>query len=420
MINYSKPRGTIDLYNKEMNDFKLLENFLLSTTKRYGFQQIKTPVFEFAELFMKSAGESSDLVSKEMYLFKDKSDRWLALRPEGTAGVIRAVVENKLLLNHPLPLKLMYFEPCFRYERPQAGRQRQFHQFGVEVLGTKNIYYDFELIALADTILKKLMISNYILEINYISSPHNRSLWVKSLQEYFHLHRTELTPLSQERITTNPLRILDDKLESQKLVVKQAPKISHFLSNEEKEEFNLIKKMLDDYNIKYYVNEGLVRGLDYYSGLVFEFISTSPKLLGQSTIIGGGRYGELIKQTGGPNYEGIGFGIGIERLLIALSETNKNILNTDDDKYLIAFFDKELENEAIKLTQILRINNQLNVDIILSSTKADKIFKLAQRLNVKKLIILAKKEWSDKKIILKDLLNFKQDLLSLDEIKGMR
>ncbi|RCT49926.1 histidine--tRNA ligase, partial [Ureaplasma urealyticum] len=408
MSNYTKPRGTVDLYNEAMNEFKSLENFLLTTTKKYGFQQIKTPIFEFAELFMKSAGESSDLVSKEMYLFKDKSDRWLALRPEGTAGVIRAVVENKLLLNNPLPLKLMYFEPCFRYERPQAGRQRQFHQFGVEVLGTKNIYYDFELIALANNILKKLAISDYVLEINYISTAHNRSLWVKSLQEYFNLYRDELTPLSQERITTNPLRILDDKLESQKLVVQQAPKITNFLSNEEKEEFALIKKMLDEHDIKYRVNEGLVRGLDYYSGLVFEFISTSPRLLGQSTIIGGGRYGQLIKQTGGPDYEGIGFGIGIERLLIALLDSNKQILNNFEDKYLIAYFDKELENEAIKLTQSLRINNQLNVDIILDTIKADKIFRLAQRLNAKKLIILAKKEWLNKQVILKDLLSFEQ------------
>ncbi|RCT49487.1 histidine--tRNA ligase, partial [Ureaplasma parvum] len=322
--------------------------------------------------------------------------------------------------NNPLPLKLMYFEPCFRYERPQAGRQRQFHQFGVEVLGTKNIYYDFELIALANNILKKLAISDYVLEINYISTAHNRSLWVKSLQEYFNLYRDELTPLSQERITTNPLRILDDKLESQKLVVQQAPKITNFLSNEEKEEFALIKKMLDEHDIKYRVNEGLVRGLDYYSGLVFEFISTSPRLLGQSTIIGGGRYGQLIKQTGGPDYEGIGFGIGIERLLIALLDSNKQILTNFEDKYLIAYFDKELENEAIKLTQSLRINNQLNVDIILDTIKADKIFRLAQRLNAKKLIILAKKEWLNKQVILKDLLSFEQKTLNLDEIKKIK
>lgn len=413
MSNYIKPRGTVDLYDQSMSDFQQLQTTCFKIAKKFNFQQIKTPIFEHAELFFKSSGDTSDLVSKEMYLFKDKGDRLIALRPEATAGVIRAVVENKMLANRNTTLKLMYFEPCFRYERPQAGRQRQFHQFGVELLNSTSVLDDFEVIKLANDILKNLQINEYVLEINYISTAQKRKLWVEALKKYFSNYIDELEEISKQRVLTNPLRILDDKIESKKEFVKQAPKINEFLEDDEKQEFYKLLSFLDKNGIKYIINENLVRGLDYYSGVVFEFVSTSTKLQGQSTLIGGGRYGKLIADTGGPDVQGVGFGLGVERILIAI---NQKVFEQQSLDLLVISMSNEYEKQVYEIANIQRDNFNLNVDVLININKFDKIFKIASSYNAKKVVILAKKEMQENNVIVKDQQSFEQKTIAYNEI----
>ncbi|MCV3728368.1 histidine--tRNA ligase [Ureaplasma miroungigenitalium] len=395
----NKIRGTVDLFKDDMRLFKTLENHLLKIADNYGYEQVKTPVFEHYELFNRSAGETSDLVSKEMYVFNDKGNRMIALRPEGTAGVLRAVIENKWLLQHPLPLKLAYFEPCFRYERPQSGRQRMFHQFGVELLGSDSIYTDFEVICMAYEVLTSINIKDFVLEINYISTPEKRALWIKALQDYFAQYIDQLEVISRERLQTNPLRILDDKIESQKTFVQNAPKISAFLDEKEKEEFATLLNALEKQNIKYKINENLVRGLDYYTGVVFEFISLSERLVGQSTMIGGGRYTKLLSQLNGPDYNGVGFGCGIERLLIALKDVSSNETKEYHYDYMIGYTQNELATFAHSLTNNMRTHN-LKVDVSYEPLKFDKIFKKANKIQPRFIVLFAEKEWADNQQIL--------------------
>ncbi|MCV3743654.1 histidine--tRNA ligase [Ureaplasma sp. ES3154-GEN] len=387
-------RGTVDLYGQELDAFRNLEQKLLNLANIYGYNQIKTPVFEHYELFNRSSGETSDLVSKEMYVFQDKGERWIALRPEGTAPALRAVIENKLLFQNVLPLKIAYFEPCFRYERPQSGRQRQFHQFGVELLGSNSIYTDFEIISFANQILKDLKINKYRLEINYISTPKKRATWINALQKYFANYLNELEPVSRERLNINPLRILDDKIESKKDFVQNAPKIDSFWDEDEKKEFAFLCSLLDAKNIKYDINLNLVRGLDYYTGVVFEFISTSDLLVGQSTVIGGGRYMKLLSELNGPDYNGIGFGCGVERILIALKDVEQQNEPTYLSDYLIGYTDSSFAECAHLLASSFRASH-LKTDVLYEVSKFDKIFKRAKKTKPKQIIIFAEKEWQN-------------------------
>ncbi|AJQ45477.1 histidyl-tRNA synthase [Ureaplasma diversum] len=408
MSNYNRVRGTVDLYGLDMLLFKQLEQTLFKISNQYHFKMIQTPIFEEAKLFQRTAGDSSDLVSKEMYLFKDKGDRLLALRPEGTAGVIRAVVEEKMLNNNPYPLKLMYFSSCFRYERPQSGRQRQFHQFGVELLNANSIYDDFEVISLADQILKQLKIVDYNLEINYISTPKQRLAWINALKTYFYQYYDQLTLVSQQRLETNVLRILDDKEEAHKDFVKNAPKISAFISQDEQQEFDQLLKLLDQANIKYQINYNLVRGLDYYEGVVFEFVSTANVLVGQSTLIGGGRYGSLVSELNGPNVQGVGFGLGVERILIMLKyyldqEQTNQLFKKDAPVYLVGCLDANLLTNLNQLVHHLRANSKLVIESNYNSYKIDKLLKQGERINAQYLLLLAPTEFANNQIIVRNL-----------------
>ncbi|KEZ22752.1 histidine--tRNA ligase [Ureaplasma diversum] len=408
MSNYNRVRGTVDLYGLDMLLFKQLEQTLFKISNQYHFKMIQTPIFEEAKLFQRTAGDSSDLVSKEMYLFKDKGDRLLALRPEGTAGVIRAVVEEKMLNNNPYPLKLMYFSSCFRYERPQSGRQRQFHQFGVELLNANSIYDDFQVISLADQILKQLKIVDYNLEINYISTPKQRLAWINALKTYFYQYYDQLTPVSQQRLETNVLRILDDKEEAHKNFVKNAPKISAYISQDEQQEFDQLLKLLDQANIKYQINYNLVRGLDYYEGVVFEFVSTANVLVGQSTLIGGGRYGSLVSELNGPNVQGVGFGLGVERILIMLKyyldqEQTNQLLKKDAPVYLVGCLDANLLTNLNQLVHHLRANSKLVIESNYNSYKIDKLLKQGERINAQYLLLLAPTEFANNQLIVRNL-----------------
>lgn len=415
-MNYTKPRGTTDNFGEKLEKFDGLRDFLLLMGSLYNFQRIQTPTFEYLEVFTKAVGDTSDIVNKELYVFKDKSDRVLALRPEGTAGAIRAYVENKMWANTSAPIKLCYFENLFRYERPQAGRMREFHQFGVELIGAKSYLDDVEVICLADNILKNLKLLNYTLEINNIGGIESRKKWIKALQEYFEPYKDQLSEISQERLIKNPLRILDDKVDGQLDFVKNAPKLSLFLSEEENLYFKNILTALDLMKIDYVVNDNLVRGLDYYTGVVFEFVSQSKALIGQSTIIGGGRYGELVKQTGGPDVEGIGFGLGVERILVALDDAGINLSKTTPIDAYIGASDAAGYVYGLQIAIWLR-NLGYRVDLNYDLVKKDKCAKQAIRSKSRAFIWIEPQNITNKSVSIEMLATGERQIVGFEKIE---
>lgn len=413
-MSFQKPRGTNDLFYDAMDKFNFVSDSLKNVSKKYCFSQIETPIFEHLELFQKNIGESTDIIQKEIYNFEDKSGRKIALRPEGTAGVIRSYVENKIYGNKNTSTKFFYISKLFRYERPQNGRFREFHQFGVEYLGTSSFYDLIECIVFADSILKKFGLDNkYILKINNIGNFEERNKWIKKLKEYFNNNKMELSETSINRIDLNPLRIIDDKEDSKKNVVKNAPKISDFLSQEQKDNFFELQKSLLQLGIKYEVDESLVRGLDYYTNVVFEFISISNSL-GKSTIIGGGVYQKLIKHIGGPDQTGIGFAIGLERLIHLLDEYNLFPNLGNKIEYLVATKSKKNELFALALSCKLR-NLGICVDSIFEEIKPSKLNKYATNKKIKNIIWINDDSYENQKITLENLETNKKELLDLEE-----
>lgn len=422
-MSYTKPRGTVDLINNEANEFYTLEKILRYTADLYNFTEIRTPIFEHRELFKRAVGETSDIVNKEFYDFQDKGERWIVLRPEGTAGTIRALVENKLLHQLSSPLHVFYLGPMFRYERPQSGRQRQFNQFGAEVVGSLTPSEEVETLAMAQSILNFCKVKKFTLQINNIGDIKTRTLWISALQKYFSKYVDQLTEDSQKRLDNNPLRILDDKVDGEKPFVKNAPKIDAFLSDEQKQYFEEIKKYLNVLKIEYTINDGLVRGLDYYCGLVFEFVSQSDLLKGQSTIIGGGRYDQLVEDIGGPALPGFGYAIGLERLLIAIKQENPNFFEIKSVDVVIATLSEHCKTTGLVINNLLHncgISSVLNHN----TYKIDKHFKFAENTNAKFVVILGDKELSEKKVKIKNQTTKKEvlvDILAIPEfIQGAK
>ncbi len=316
MINI--PKGTKDVLPDQSYKWRYIENTAREVANAYNLKEIRTPTFEYTELFSRGVGETTDVVNKEMYTFEDKHGRSITLKPEGTAGAVRMFIENGLA-SSPLPVKTYYFTPAFRYERPQAGRLREFHQFGIEVFGSKSADTDAEVIFAASSFLKKLGLEDYRLEINSIGCPTCRAEYNKALREYFEPRREELCPTCRERLEKNPLRILDCKEEKCQAICEGAPRILDFLCDDCAAHFERVKSRLDTQGMEYTVNPDIVRGLDYYTKTVFEFVST--KIGAQGTICGGGRYDNLVEQLGGPSVPAIGFAAGIERLMMLMENT---------------------------------------------------------------------------------------------------
>ncbi len=400
-MKYQKPRGTVDLIGYDAEAFSALETYLKKVANLYDYREIKTPIFESKDLFYKAVGATSDIVNKEIYEFKDKGDRELALRPEGTAGTIRAIVENKLLSKETLPVKYFYTGPMFRYERPQNGRQRQFHQFGVECVGSENFFEDIEVIMLAYEMLNALKITKFELKINNIGSFESRKNWSVALKKYFAPFKDQLSEDSQKRLVTNPLRILDDKVDGIKQFVKDAPKLSEFLNRQEKAVFLTLMTNLQMYGIPYKHEETLVRGLDYYTGVVFEFVSTCDDLTGQSTLIAGGRYADLVKMTGGPDVQGVGFGLGMERLLIALKSEKIDILPPDAIDVVLAPLSLKAESTAMGILWILRLGG-FSGCINHNVHDLNKHFRFAKKKNANFVIIIGDKDLAKKVIQIKN------------------
>lgn len=413
---FQRLKGTRDIYGLEEKVLNLIENKFFKIIKNYNFKRICTPIIEDANLFIRSVGETSDIVSKEMYLFKDNGQRDIALRPEGTASTIRAFVENKI--NNLEPTKLAYFGPMFRYERPQKGRYRQFIQGGVELIENSTIENNFEIIKLAYDFLKSLKISNITLEINNLGSFESRNNYIEILKEYFSKYKEQLNEISLIRLQKNVLRILDDKEEIKKDFVKNAPKLIDYLSSIEKERFNNLLDLLDEFEIKYVINPYLVRGLDYYNDVVFEFVSNSDALGSQCTVLGGGRYDGMIKSFGGPDIGSIGFAFGVDRLMeIIMSNIDNYPELSFNETILIAYLNEDEKNEIRKIAYDLRKDFQVIFPSQRQSIKS--LFRLQYKLQPKYLIF---KELNMKKneLKIKSVLNERNIIYTnLDEFKNI-
>lgn len=413
-MEYQIPRGTNDILPGETEKWQWIEAQAREMCRRYGFSEIRTPMFEHTELFKRGVGETTDIVEKEMYTFTDKGDRQITLRPEGTAGVVRSFVGNKFYAQQQ-PTKWYYICPMFRYERPQAGRSRQFHQFGIEAFGSTDPALDAEVIALGMNYFKSLGLKDVRVEINSVGDPECRAVYRDKLIAYFEPFKDQLAADAQSRLYRNPMRILDTKDPTTKEIAKNAPSILDHLNEECQQHFTAVKKYLDVLDIPYVVNDRLVRGLDYYTHTAFEFM-TDIKGAQASTIGGGGRYNGLVQQIGGPeNMPGIGFGIGLERVLLALEEQNvQPPLTTGLDCYLVTM-GEDAKLAGVKLLQDLR-NAGFTADIDYLDRKVKAQMKAADRAQARFVAILGDEELQTQTIQVKKMETGEQTQVALAEL----
>lgn len=414
MANYQPQRGTYDAYYGDALNIEKIENILKDVALSYAYFPIHTPIYESKDLFTRSAGESSDIVTKEMFDFLDKGGRHISLRPEVTAGVMRAIVTNKLYATRDLPLKLQYCGPAFRYDRPQAGRYRQFNQFGVEQVGVTTAFEDAETIIMGYEALKKLGFPHVILKINSIGDLESRANYKVALKEYFADKIEGMCSDCKHRYETNPLRILDCKVPSDQELVKDAPKMGNYLNEASQARFDEVLRILDSANVEYEVDPTLVRGLDYYSHVVFEFHFISPEGTNLGAVGGGGHYDNLLKEVGGPELSSVGFAFGVERLNSLLKEINPEDYAKDAiDAYVVTL--GEVKEDAFKVATELRRNN-VKVDIGFTSKGMKAQIKIALRKNAKYLIIIGEDEVKNGLYQLKNTETQEQVSLSLEEI----
>lgn len=395
-------KGTHDIMGEEARAFFAVESLLRECAEAFAYSEVRPPVLEYSEVFVRGVGESSDIVRKEMYTFEDKGGRMNTLRPEFTAGIMRLVVQNKLLFTNELPLKLYYDGPVFRYERPQLGRYRQFNQFGVESVGCPNPMNDVEVISLAYSMLMALGLENVKVKINTLGDDESRTNYKVALKEYFGKHIENMCPDCKQRYEINPLRILDCKVPEDQEIVKDAPKMSDYLSDSAKEKFAFVLSALKKLDIPYEVDDTLVRGLDYYSDTVFEFHYTSAKGNNYGAIGAGGHYDRLIHEMGGPDLPGVGFSFGVERLVSVL--TDDGLLPSVSKK--VDIYVMAMGNEArmvgMQIANALRMYD-ITVDYCFDDVKLGNMFKRAQKKNAKYALIIGDNEVNEEKVVLKNL-----------------
>lgn len=409
---YKAPRGTVDILPTEAMKWQAVEQLIRTVCSNYNVKEIRTPIFEHTELFTRAVGDTTDVVSKEMYTFEDRKGRLNTLRPEGTAGVARSYVENKLYSNPDTLTKLYYMGPMFRYERPQNGRQRQFHQFGVEMIGLESPYVDVEAMTMAVTVVEALGIKDVKLHINSLGDESSRNAYRKALQDHFAGCLDELCGDCKTRYEKNPLRILDCKVDKNHPVMDNAPKTIDYLSTEAKEHFDIVCSLLDDLEIDYVIDTNLVRGLDYYCHTVFEIISDDPKLGAGSTIGGGGRYNGLVEELGGPSAPGVGFAFGMERLLIAL---DNSIVEEDTLDIYVMPMGQEAKELSVQIVSMLRANGY-SVDMDLQDRSLKAQFKTVDRNHAHFAMIIGEQEVKDEVINIKCTHSKVQDTVPLDKI----
>ena len=411
-----KPRGTTDVFPEEVVYWQRIESCARKTAAKYGFGEIRLPTLEMTELFQRGVGDTTDVVQKEMYTFQDRDGKSLTLRPEGTAGTVRAIIENGRC-SDALPLKLYYILNCFRHEKPQAGRYREFWQFGVEMFGAAGAPADATVISLANSLLRTLGVKDITLHINSIGCPKCRPAYHAALKEYFSAKKDILCPTCQGRLETNPLRILDCKNPECKELAENAPKTIDYLCPECEAHFASLKRCLDAEGIEYGIDPMIVRGLDYYTKTVFEFIA--PVVGAQSTVCGGGRYDGLMKELGGPEMPGIGFGMGINRLILAMQGSGVTLEPENRPALYIASMGEKANETAMGIVESLRKEGiHAETDLCARSLKAQ--MKYADKLGAAYTLILGDSELESGTAKLKNMSDSTQTDVSLSDIAALR
>jgi len=407
-----KPRGTMDILPEETPLWQYIERTARDVAARYGYEEIRTPTFEATELFARGVGDTTDVVQKEMYTFEDREKRSFTLRPEGTASVVRALIENGHC-SDAMPLKLYYIISCFRYEKPEAGRSREFVQFGTEMFGAPGAAADFTIISLGAAAIRELGITNVKLHINSIGCPECRPTYRATLKEYLKANSDKLCDTCLDRMEMNPLRVLDCKNDSCKEVGEAAPKAIDHLCPECKAHFEELKRYLDAAGIEYEVDTHIVRGLDYYTRTVFEFIAEG--IGAQSTVCGGGRYDGLTEQIGGPRLPGIGFAMGITRLIMAMEAAGITVPGKQPPKLYIASLGAAASMKALRLAEALR-NDGLYVecDLVGRSLKAQ--MKYANKIGADYTLILGDNEIETGRAMLRSMKDSAQEEIALEEL----
>ena len=406
------PRGTKDVLPSSVRAWLYVEQIMREVCREFGYREIRTPIFEHTELFQRGIGDDTDVVDKEMYTFIDRGGRSVTLRPENTAAVVRSFVENKMY-GENLPFKVFYIGPMFRYDRPQAGRLRQFHQFGVEAIGSDAAVTDAECIMLAMTVLKKMGLKDLKLKINSVGCPKCRPTYRKALQDFFRPHIAEMCTDCQNRIDKNPMRLLDCKEEKCKAIAVGAPKVTDYLCKNCQKHYGKVKELLTAAGVEYEEDSNLVRGLDYYTKTAFE-IQYTP-LGAQSAVAGGGRYDGLVEEIGGPAMSGIGFAMGMERVLIALEKQELLPKATDDlDVFAVVPDEKDLPKAFSLVNKLREAGVSADLDSMGRSFKAQ--MKQANRLAAKKVIILGADELSRGAVVLKNMADSKQEEVAMDKL----
>lgn len=414
MAKFIRQRGTIDIYDVEALLYKRVLSACQNQAKLFNYTPITTPTFESTSLFTRSTGETSDIVTKEMYDFKDKSGRDITLRPEGTAGVIRAIVENKLYAINDLPLRYYYHGSFFRYERAQFGRYREFMQFGVEVVGSISYLDDVQTVLLVTSILKELNIKDYKVRINTFGNVNCRNAHRDNVKNFFASHIDNLCEDCKNRFEKNPLRILDCKVDKEYIEKLEIPVSLDALDEENRLVFNKIVDILKDNNVNYEIDKYLVRGLDYYTGLIYEFDITlkDGKTL---TIGGGGRYSSLVKELDGPDLNCVGFGIGVNRLVLVLQDLYGLDAYKDEVEYYVMPMGEDTFKMASKVATSLR--NKGHVVVLETNNKSvGSMFKLANKKGYKKAVMIGEEELKENKVKIKDLTTQEQYFIDLSEI----
>ena len=408
-----KPKGCNDIYGKEARIWKYVESVIDATMEKYNYNYIRTPIFESTELFHRGIGESTDIVTKETYDFVDRGGRNMTLRPEGTAGVCRSYVENKMYGDPNQPVKVYYNGTMYRYERPQSGRDRELTQFGMEVLGSDDPMSDAEVISLAVNIYKMLGLKEIKVNINTLGDKESRDMYRKALIDYFKPHISELCEDCQTRLEKNPLRILDCKVDCDNELLKNAPKTIDYLNDESKKRFEAVKDYLDILQIKYEVNPNIVRGLDYYNHTVFE-IEAKVEGFGSNNVLGGGgRYNQLCSEIGGPETPCIGFASGIGRLVKALELEEVNLPITEDIDLFLMYVNEDEKKYALYLAQELRMAGFI-VDTEYTGRGLKGQFKQADRLKAKYVAVLNSEDLNNNEIKIKNNRTKEEEIISLD------
>ena len=413
-MKLQKPKGTQDILPADSAKWQYVENVARETFKKYNYGEIRTPMFEHYEVISRSVGDTTDIVTKEMYDFHDKGDRHITLRPEGTAPVVRSYVENKLFAPEvQKPVKVYYIGSMFRYERPQAGRLREFHQLGVECFGSKNPATDVETIAMAYQLFNTLGIKEVTLHLNSLGNTESRLAYRQALIDYLTPMRDTLSKDSQRRLDENPLRVLDSKEKEDKVAVKNAPSILDYLDEESQVHFDEVRTMLDSLNIPYVIDTNMVRGLDYYNHTIFEFITTIDK--SELTICAGGRYDSLVEYFGGPETAGFGFGLGLERLLLVLDKQGIELPVEENLDVYIAVLGSGANGKALELVQAIRYQGfKAERDYLGRKIKAQ--FKSADTFKAKTVITLGESEVESGQVNVKNNSTREEVTVSFEEL----